>query len=99
MLGPAPCKPRQCEGLGGATSGDRIVSWRIRVSRGQHLTGEVRSSEISKTDRYMLLSLQAQNTLGIVKHTAVGTRYFSKSSQNTVNCMRSRIRLASHLLQ
>ena len=77
MLGPVQGEPRQCKGLGGAAlSGRRIVLGEIRLSKGQPLTGEVKSSEISMTDRYMSLSLQAQSALGIVKEIAGGTCSF-----------------------
>ena len=55
-----------------------LFFWRIRLSRGQHLTGEVKSSDISATDRYMLLSLEAQNTLGIANDPAASTCYFKE---------------------
>ena len=73
MLGPVRGKPRQYKGFRGATTSGHHILGEESSLQGQHLTGEVKSSEMSKDDQYMLLSLQAHSTVGIVKDTVAGT--------------------------
>ena len=98
-LGPVRGKPRRYTGLGGAmTSGHRLVPCGIRVFSAPHLKADVKSWEISKTDKYMWLWLQAQATLGIVKDAAAG-RWWFKEFGDHCQWHEVRFTLVGHLHQ
>ena len=51
----------------------------LRVRGGSYVEGDIKSNELDKSDdSYMLLSLQAQATLGLVKDTQDGTCYLKE---------------------
>ena len=71
-------------GLGKQDSkGRRKCPFGVLLRNGKHAEGTVMSNELAKDDHFMLLSLQAQATLGLVKDVADGT-CFMKSYNSSI---------------
>ena len=69
-LGPLTGEERDFKGLGGAkTTGRRKCPWGMELQDGTFAQGTISSNELNRDDNYMLLSLHAQGTLGLVKDT------------------------------
>ena len=71
---------KRYKGVGAATTvGSRIIPWGVALFNGSYIVGEIKSNELDKSgDLYMLLSLRAQGTLGIVKDVQTGTCYLKE---------------------
>eukprot|EP00972_Heterocapsa_arctica_P096537 14243124-Heterocapsa_arctica.AAC.1 len=71
---------RNYKGLGSARSlGRRKIPWGVKLLSGKHFEGDVMSNELDTgDDKYMLLSLHAQCTLGFVKDTVTGKCYLKE---------------------